>query len=328
MPRPKKKDKGGDTTKKNKKEEGAIRPYDSTTADANSGPNSSSSSQSHAAAQEFMNEFFNMARENNMEIPQQLQKFAPSQDKDTRQTLKEQQKKLNKHRNVLSKIEAKEKALTKDVERWESWVKEVKEALANEKTKHEERQASLKKDLEELRKEEEEAIRMSQEEEQMEEQEEDPMDGLAEILEGKTTNKKEEDVEARVLAMRQKLEKDFQIKLQQHKAQVEQQYIHMLTQRKADVINLEDEDPEMIQEQDENGTGQHAQGGAAVAMGAYGSRKARPRTETSPYTRKKLPEEMMSAEQMREQRMEQRMKRPPDPQAPAEGGDQVEEVKD
>lgn len=36
----------------------------------------------------------------------------------------------------------------------------------------------------------------------------------------------------------------------------------------------------------------------------------------------------MSAEQMREQRMEQRMKRPPDPQAPAEGGDQVEEVKD
>ena len=320
MPRQKKKDKGGDATRKTKKEESTIRPYDATGEAASGQSSSLPSSSSQQAAQDFMQEFFNMAKENNMEIPQKLQKFMPSQETDTRQTLKEQQRKLNRHRNVLSKIEAKEKARIKDEEKWDAWVKEVKEALASEKCKHEERQTTLKKELEELRK-EEEKIRMSQDEENMEETEEDPAHELDDFLGNKKTEKPEEEVEARVQEMKRRLEREYQIKLQQHKAQVEQQCMLMLMQRKSDVIDVDDEDPEMIAEADASEKGPQNSTG-----GAYGARKARPRTETSPYGRKQNEQVLLDAKSAAEQRMEQRMKQQPEEvEEPPVGAPQAKE---
>lgn len=129
--------------KKGKKEESAFRSYDA----MEQSESAASSSQQQSAAQEFMQEFINMAKEQNLSLPENLQKFLPSAETETRQVLKDQQKRLNRHRNILTKINNKEKALAKDEEKWNSWLKELRDMISKEKEKHEETQQRLSKEL-------------------------------------------------------------------------------------------------------------------------------------------------------------------------------------
>ena len=62
--------------------------------DASSGSSSQLPSQAGGLEAQFMKEFLDMAKENNMTIPERLQKLIPDGAKDA---IREQQKKLNKY---------------------------------------------------------------------------------------------------------------------------------------------------------------------------------------------------------------------------------------
>ena len=154
---------GGDRGKDRKKEEGVARPYDSSAP-----PSSQPQSSSGSAESQFMKEFMEMARENKMPIPERLQKLLPDGTKDA---IRDQQRKLNRHRNVVNKIESKKKALEMDKERWSNWLQEMKEQIVKQRGNFEENQKKLLKELEALE-EEEKKIRTQDTKE--EEEEEDP----------------------------------------------------------------------------------------------------------------------------------------------------------
>ena len=155
---------GGDRGKDRKKEEGVARPYDSS-AQPSSQPQSSAGS----AESQFMKEFMEMARENKMPIPERLQKLLPDGTKDA---IRDQQRKLNRHRNVVNKIESKKKALEMDKERWSNWLQEMKEQIVKQRGNFEENQKKLQKELEAL--EDEERKIRTQDTKEEEEEEEDP----------------------------------------------------------------------------------------------------------------------------------------------------------
>lgn len=110
-----------------------------------------------------------MARENKMPIPERLQKLLPDGTKDA---IRDQQRKLNRHRNVVNKIESKKKALEMDKERWSNWLQEMKEQIVKQRGNFEENQKKLQKELEAL--EDEERKIRTQDTKEEEEEEEDP----------------------------------------------------------------------------------------------------------------------------------------------------------
>ena len=85
-------------------------------------------------ARAFMDAFIQYSK--GQDLPDVLQAFLKKDNKDTKEDLRQQQRHLNLHRNVLQKIEAKKRAIKKDEDQWQNWVKEVKETIKTQKTKH------------------------------------------------------------------------------------------------------------------------------------------------------------------------------------------------
>lgn len=155
-----------------KKEESLVPSYDSSTT--------SSAQQSSAGGVEaqFMKEFMDLAKETKMPIPERLQRLMPDGTKDA---IRDQQKRLNRHRNVVNKIESRKKALEVDKEKWSHWLQEMKDAIVNQKKSFEENQKRLLQELEDLEKEE---LKLRNQDPMDEEMETAPEEEVEELVEG------------------------------------------------------------------------------------------------------------------------------------------------
>ena len=180
---------GGDRGKDRKKEEGVARPYDSSTP---SSLQPQSSTASGSTETQFMKEFLEMARESKMQIPERLQMLLPDGTKDA---IRDQQKKLNRHRNVVNKIDSKKKALELDKERWSSWLQEMKEQIVKQRGNFEENQKRLQKELEALEEEERKICSQDSKEDEEEDLEEPSAEQMVDSL---MDELKEEDAKASV----------------------------------------------------------------------------------------------------------------------------------
>ena len=177
LPRGGSKPKKKEDKPKERREEGLAKPYDLV-------PSSSQQSAGGLSPEAaFMKDFLEMAKEQKMEIPERLQKCLPDQTSDTRDSLKEQQRRINKHRNVLHKLENKKKAIEKDNERWNTWVNTMKQEIQQQKENHETVQKKLQKELNDLI-DEEKKLREQEDHEIEEEDPKSPVDELEPLLEG------------------------------------------------------------------------------------------------------------------------------------------------
>ena len=213
------KDKKNKEQDKERKAEGVLPSYDSMPLDSSTASSSSTGSDQQARA--FMDAFIQYSK--GQDLPDVLQAFLKKDNKDTKEDLRQQQRHLNLHRNVLQKIEAKKRAIKKDEDQWQNWVKEVKETIKTQKTKHEENMEKLQTELAELEKEEEEirAGREADESAPIEIEEED--DAFEELFQtGKKDNSRKADQEkdkaeenARIQMMKEALEQEYQRKLEE-----------------------------------------------------------------------------------------------------------------
>ena len=209
-----KKPKDGEKEKKAEVVPGA---YDSMPWDPSSQPSSSQQS-SDEQARAFMDAFMKFTKEQDQQIPQALQPFFKQ---DTKEELKDQQKKLNQHRAILQKIENKRKAIRKDEEQWQHWLLEIKETIKKQRTRHEEQAAKLQEELEVLIKKEMELKTGAEENETSPIQVEDEED-VEEILDAcltRTPNKKKENEKTE-----QMMQGELNKKLQEMKKQLEEDY--------------------------------------------------------------------------------------------------------
>ncbi len=196
-------------------------------------PPSASSSSAAAAggdtqARAFMEAFMAYAKEKEEELPAGLQSFFQPNAKDQ---IKSQQKKLNRQRNLLQKIDAKKRAIQRDQDQWIKWTTEMKEHIACQKQRRQEQEDKLKKELQELEK-EEEIFRNQKDVEDTEvvsiqgEEEEDleiMMDGVAEDAAVKK-DIKSKDLETAMEKKQRELEEQYQQRYAEACAQMEQQY--------------------------------------------------------------------------------------------------------
>ena len=272
--------------KDNKKDsEHWVRPYDSGV----SLPQQSSSSSSQEA--QFMQEFMVMVRESNIEVPDRLQKFLPDGAKSS---LKEQQKMLNKKRNIMNKIENKRKAIVKDQESWEAWTQQMRTEIQQQKQKHEEHQKKLSNDLAELL--EEEKKLNAQEENAEEEESINEMD-LEEFFDAALTdpyagtpvaadaNKPpglggEAGMNETLVKMQRQMEMQYNQKLVEQKKKLMEEYNEKLS---AAVIDLSKEDKKENNPLEKN------------PLAPFGVQRTRTSHVTSPYSRTVKMGEMMDA---------------------------------
>ena len=178
-----------------------------------------------------------------------LQQCLPTPAQETKETIRERQKQLNKQRNILNKVENKKKAIEKDQEKWLVWVQSMRQEIQQQKERHEETQQKLQKELDELLLEE----KRLQEQEDMDleapEEEEDPVmaleqmvaepGGTADTGEMKNKNKLNE----ALAQMQKKMESEYQQRLEQDRLRMQQTFEEMLAKAKnVEVINLEEMD--------------------------------------------------------------------------------------
>ena len=201
-------------------------------------------------AQAFMTAFMTMMQDNDAKIPDALKAFMPDPE---RESMKLQQKRLNKLRSLKQKIQNKEKAISRDEAQWHRWILDVKEAIQTQKQQHEENQDKLQRELQELR-DEEFALKQQQEKEEDTFMDED--DAKDEEVETffaqlQANNRKtsatpavdqvatEEVVQDKLKAMQDKLQADFHAKMMQARGELETQYQlrlqHELAQRSVQV---------------------------------------------------------------------------------------------
>ena len=298
---------GGDRGKDRKKEEGVARPYDSSAP-----PSSQPQSSSGSAESQFMKEFMEMARENKMPIPERLQKLLPDGTKDA---IRDQQRKLNRHRNVVNKIESKKKALEMDKERWSNWLQEMKEQIVKQRGNFEENQKKLLKELEALE-EEEKKIRTQDTKE--EEEEEDPdhanveqmLDAYMEEVkdgEDKTPTPKLTGVPAAgstelkeaLEVMQQQMETRYQEKLQAQQRVWEEKWTKLQI---AQVVELSDGEGTAPGEQG-------VQGRRRNAVAPFGVQRAKATHASSPYGRTNTMEGLDEEERKEAEQKEKERKR-------------------
>lgn len=236
---------------KEKKEEPIAKPYDAAPKVSSSLPSSSGGSTMEAA---FMKEFMEMVKEQKLEIPERLQRCLPSSTQEAKESLREKQKQLNKHRNVLNKLESKKKAVVADNEKWVSWINTMKQEIQTQKDKHEETQKRLSQEIEELEAEEKrlrEKVDAEMEElEEPEEEEEDPMKQLDKLAaEARGGNEKNEVNEAETNAalaiMQKNMEERYLRQLEQDRQQMQQEMEKIMAEKMTTVINLEEMDEKM-----------------------------------------------------------------------------------
>ena len=215
----KEKDKGG-------KDANAVAvPYDASSSPL---PSSSEATSNEAA---FVKEFMEYMKVNKAEIPDQLRKLLPDT---AREDIKAKQKKLNRHRTLINKLDAKRAAVEKDNEKWNCWLESIKTEITNQKTKHQETQKQLQKEIQEL---EEEERRLRQVDPEAEEEEgpmnmdtEEMVDSL--INEGDGTPKhlnKGDKHNVAVEMMQVQMERQFQM-MQIENQKMQQFYEHKIAE--------------------------------------------------------------------------------------------------
>lgn len=179
-----------------------------------------------------MDVFLQMAKDNKQELPEQIQRIL---EPGVKENLKDQQRHLNRHRNVLQKIEAKKRAIQKDNDQWQAWLQDVKQMVAKQKQKREDNVKKLEEELRALVKQEED-IRLQKDIKENAEEEEASMDLEAavesllsedeKLEEPKPDHKKDEvekfkaQLEAEYALKCQQMQRDLQLQTQQ-KYQVE-----------------------------------------------------------------------------------------------------------
>ena len=220
---------------------GVLRAYDATPGGL---PSSSSTTGGNAEQPEmqFFKEFVSFVKENNCELPENLKKMLPDENKES---LREQQKKLNRQRNLLNKIQGKQKALDRDKEQWISWLASVKEEVQKQRVKHEESQKRLTKELEDLQA-EEKRLNQTGEEEMMLEEEQDLEDFLVDL----TQEKEEEGQNAKLKMMQRQMEEMYQNQLEEDRKRMQQHFSEQLVQFAA--VNM---DPYLMPEETVEGHG-------------------------------------------------------------------------
>lgn len=231
QPLPKKK--GADKDKdKDKSKESIAMAYDAGPwLGSGSSASSSATIGGDVQARAFMEAFMEYAKEKEQDLPPALQAFVQPNVKDH---LRSQQKRLNKHRGLLQKIEAKKRAIQRDQEQWNKWTSDMKEHIACQKKRHQEQEEKLQSELRELEK-EEEAIRNMKDPEEEEvvtipEGDEDIEDMLDEVMDDADT-KKMADIEKTLEKKQMELEAEYQRRYKMACTQMEQQY-------QAQVLNM------------------------------------------------------------------------------------------
>lgn len=150
------------------------------------------------------------------ELPENLKKMLPDENKEC---LREQQRKLNKQRNILNKIQSKQRALEKDKEQWSSWIASVKEEIQLQKAKHEESQKRLTKELEDLQN-EEKRLNQSGEEVMELEQEQELEDFLVDL----TKEQEATEPHSQMAMLQRQMEEMYQKQLEEDRRRMQQHF--------------------------------------------------------------------------------------------------------
>jgi len=244
-------------------------------------------------AQAFMSAFVTMMKDNDAKIPDALKAYMPDPE---RESMKLQQKRLNKLRSLKQKIQNKEKAITRDEAQWHRWILDVKEAIQTQKQQHEENQDKLQRELQDLRDEELALKQQHEKEEDAFMDEEDTKDEEVELFfaQLQADNRKtpstpavnqtatEEAMQNKFKAMQDKLQADFHAKMMQARGELEQQYQLRLQHELAQRAQAADDEVEIVKVMP--GVGQFIPE-APLDVDEYGKARSRSRTksEASPY---------------------------------------------
>lgn len=214
---PKKANRGGKKKEETAKEQqgaGVLRAYDATP----SGSSSTSSASNSSGQQEalFFKEFVNFVKETKCELPENLQKYLPDEGKES---LREEQRKINKKRNLMTKISNKQKALEQDNQKWSEWVASVKEEVQKQRTKHEESQKRISQELVDLQA---ELKKMDNAEEEVMETEEDQE--IDELLAEATKEVTEASNTAKLEEMQAAMEAQYQQRIMEERQRMQQYF--------------------------------------------------------------------------------------------------------
>ena len=287
---------------------GVLRAYD---AAPGGGTSSTSSTSNNVGQQEtlFFKEFVNFVKETKCELPENLQKFLPNEDKEN---LREQQKKLNKQRNLHAKINNKQKALEQDKEKWTSWIASVKEEVQLQKGKHEESQKKLSKELEDLQ---EELRRLNNNEEETIEIIEDQ--DIEEILDTMTSKNEEEDTNKKLVEMQAEMEQRYQLQIAEERQKMQQYFSEQFIQLAR--VNMDPYMPTEVTATAPEGGADQTEPAVGTPPGLAGlvrnpiapfgvQRAQKPVHVSSPYGEKKETPKTESQKQLMEQLMEKKLK--------------------
>lgn len=310
VPKQAKTRKRDDKKDNNKKEDGIARPYD---ADTSSMQQQSSASSSTPEAQ-FVQEFMAMIKENNLEMPERLQKFAPDEAK---ASIKEQQKVLNRRRNLKNKIDGKRRAIEADKTKWENWLQSMKNEVQQQKAKFEESQKKLNQELDQLLQEEKKLD--LPEEEAMEDVQgemdiEDILDECAQELQEKVKEnsiRQEEVLQNRLQEMQTTMEKFYANKLEEQRLHFMEMIQNKDTKENKEVVDLENDEklkiglvdalgvvasePPKIQEE------ANTQGVRKDARAPFGVQRSQKTVQnTAPYSPQQKMEALLKTQQQKE----------------------------
>lgn len=290
----------GEVSKKGAEVMAVARAYDSDGGGTTSGPSTVDGSMQDGGEQEFVKELLSATQALGRPLPEKLKGLLPNVD---REEIKEQQKKLNKLRNVRNRIETKERALKQDEVQWDKWLREMRESIIAQKQKHEETQERLEKELMQLRRDEEDLKNGKEEEEPEMELVQDPEEMIATMLAG---NGMDKELMKREAANMDKFKKDMEAKyqqqLEQDRARMAHEFQLMLQKTLLQNTNVPIDVEAMVDppgataEEVENakstppGPGEVAGKAALIPFGVARRLKSAP--ATSPYGRKELEKTM------------------------------------
>ena len=307
---------------KKKEDKGKDKPQNVLSSYESFATSSAPSSSSAGGTQDSLlfKEFVNYMKENKDELPENIQKLIPDDGKDN---IRQAQRKLNKQRNILNKISNKQKALQQDQERWEAWLVSVKEEIQQQRTKHEESQARLSKELLELQEEEK---KMNQTDSEVMDLEEDAEKGVEEILdellEGKGNAKEcqklqeyqahlEMKYQAQLDSERQRMQQIFSDQFRQLAAATMDPYMEGLGMQNIiaeSAINVEELDEEQQKEEE----APKPPGLVRNAVAPFGVQRAvKTQNVSSPYSAKEKELKKLAEKEKEKAKMASLMK-PPD----------------
>ena len=312
---------GKEPHKKANDKQPVVRAYD--TGASSSAPSSADgATPQDGGMQEFFKEFAQVARQMNQPLPDRLKQFLPNTD---REEIKTQQRKLNRLRNLRNRIESKQKAIKNDNASWESWLKEIKESIVQQRKQHEDNQERLETELKALMKEEEDLKNGNEEEEDMQEEEEDPEMMVDELMTKRTAKQHEKNIDQIKEELQQNMEVQYQQRMMIEREMMQKEFQKLLHQ----VVNGQQAAPQVIeldaattataeQLKDQGGAppglpnGMEAQiASAKAALVPFGvARRAKTTPATSPYGRKEKDEDTEKVEEKEDENEEEaRMKK-------------------